>query len=1032
MRMHSKLLAAAGAAVLTVLATLSARAQPSEVVVLPIASSWRYNHMDCLNAVAWAATNYDDTIGNWAAGTGGFTGGETDPNALVGVSTTTLPAPNAVGRSGRAMYFRTTFSVHTAIGVSLVFSNRLDDNAAYYINGQLVHRLRLSADPILCTSFGDLVSHPNSDATAWDVFTITPSQLSGVLRPGTNTLAVEVHQNGSGSSDMVFACAVKAIFPDTNAPPTLRMPTELPSYGFRFVDAFGVLNSGVIAFATPIGETNRLFVLERGGRLTVITNLAAPTRTIVMDISGQVTGGGESGLLGLALHPGFQTNGFFYLFYSTTTTTPAGTGLHQRISRFQTTVPGGNSASPATELVLLTQYDEASNHNGGDLHFGPDGYLYASFGDEGDQNDARNNSQTIRKDFFSGIIRIDVDKRPGNLDPNPHLSLGNATNYFVPADNPWVTANLVGELNPGGVKRTEFYAVGLRNPWRFSFDPVTDWLWCGDVGGSAREEVDIITSGGNYGWAFREGFGPGPKANTGGIALNPIRDYGHGSSATNVGNSITGGIVYHGTNIPELTGWYVYADYTAPGNVWAMYYDGTNGTNSQNRWLFQDQNIVAFGRDPRNGDVLAADIVDGRIKRLVYDTNIIIGELPPTLFNTGAFTNLTSLTNETQALTPNTGVRAYDLNVPFWSDGAHKSRWFFMPTNNAKMGFNAEANWSLPAGMSWVKHFDLELTNGVPESTRRLETRILVRNSNGVYGVTYRWDSLTNATLVADAGFDEAFVINDGGILRTQVWHYPSRAECNACHTPVAGLALGFNTVQMNRDFGYAGGVSNQIAFMSAAGVFSNAVSEIHSLRALAAATNESSSLEWRVRSYLAANCASCHQPSGSALGFWNASATNFTVNAGLIHGVLNNDGGNPNARVIVPGSISNSMLLSRISMRGPGQMPPLASSVLDTEGIELLSRWITNDLAGGWTNAIEPLSVHLGTTNGNAAVQFIHPANRAYRVETATNLTSPIQWRFLDVPENRPTYPAASNAVSVTDPTNAAQKFYRVRVSTP
>jgi mono/diheme cytochrome c family protein len=335
--------------------------------------------------------------------------------------------------------------------------------------------------------------------------------------------------------------------------------------------------------------------------------------------------------------------------------------------------------------------------------------------------------------------------------------------------------------------------------------------------------------------------------------------------------------------------------------------------------------------------------------------------------------------------------------------------------------------------MAWVKHFDLELTNGAPESARRLETRILVRTSNNVYGATYRWgDSISNATLVGESGLDEAFVINDGGLLRTQIWHYPSRAECLACHTPAGGFALGFNTVQLNRDFGYPGGISNQIAFMNAAGLFSSAVSNLHSLRALAPAKDESASLEWRVRSYLAANCAACHQPGGSALGFWNAAITNFTAEAGLIHGPLNNNGGNTNARVIVPGSLTNSMLLSRIAIRGPGQMPPLSSTELDLEAINLLSRWITNDLAGGWTNTIAPLTIDIAATNNGGVVQFIHPANRAYRVESATNLNIPIQWRFLNTPENRPTYPASSNAVSVTDSTNGPQKYYRVRLSAP
>jgi len=1039
MRLMSRKLAAVLGALMILNFAPGLRAQPVETNLVSLNAVWRYNHADCLDAVGWMATNYNDTIGNWLSGPGGFTGGETRVEALVGVTTTTLPAPNAVGRSGRAMYFRTTFNVASTAALSLIFSNRVDDNAAFYLNGQLVQRLRLTANPILCGSFGAINPYAGNDATDWDVFTLTPAQLAGVLVAGTNTLAVEVHQSGTASSDMVFVCAVTASIADTNPPPTLRMPAEAPPLGFTFVNAFPGLAgiSGPVAFATPAGETNRLFVLERSGRLVVITNLAAPTRTVVMDFgAGRISIGGENGLLGLALHPGFNTNGYFFLFYSTTATTaaPGATNTpHQRVSRFQMTTPGGNSALTNTELPLITQNDEASNHNGGDLHFGPDGYLYISYGDEGDQNDARNNSQTIRKDFFSGILRIDVDKRPGNLDPNPHPSLQDATNYFVPADNPWVSANLVGELNPGGVKRTEFYAVGLRNPWRFSFDPVTGWLWCGDVGGGAREEVDIITSGGNYGWAFREGFTTGVKANTGGgVALNPIRDYPHGSSGTNVGNSITGGLVYRGTRLPELTGWYVYADYTAPGNVWAMFYDGTTGTNSQNRWLFQDQNIVAFGRDPRNGDVLAADLGDSQIKRLTYDTNASLGQLPPTLFDTGAFTNLTSLSNSTQTLTPNSGVNAYDLNAPFWSDNAHKTRWFFPPPNGMKIGFSPEGNWSFPQGMAWVKHFDLQLTNGSPESTRRLETRVLVRTSNSVYGVTYRWgDSINNAVLVPDGGLDEAFVINDGGNIRTQIWRYPSRSDCNACHTAGGGWGLGFNTAQLNRDFGYAGGTSNQIAFMSGAGFFSNAVTDVHSLRALAPATDESSSLEWRVRSYLAANCASCHHPGGTALGNWTAGLTNSTALAGLIHGPLVNNGGNTNARVITPGSLTNSMLLTRLSTRGPGQMPPVGSTVLDAQSIALLSRWITNDLAGGWTNTIAPLTIALTATNGGT-VQFIHPPNRAARVETAPSLDFPIQWSFLNVPANRPTYPATSNAVSIYDGTNAAQKFYRVRLTTP
>src|SRR5207249_8261459 len=135
------------------------------------------------------------------------------------------------------------------------------------------------------------------------------------------------------------------------------------------------------------------------------------------------------------------------------------------------------------------------------------------------------------------------------------------------------------------------------------------------------------------------------------------------------------------------------------------------------------------------------------------------------------------------------------------------SRWFAVSNLSSKITFRPTNNWSFPASTLWIQHFDLELTNGVPESRRRLETRFLVRDS-AFYGVTYRWDdSQTNATLVGAAGLDEPFVVNDGGNLRTQIWHYPSRAECLACHTTAAvgGVALGFNTPQLNRDFDYDG-----------------------------------------------------------------------------------------------------------------------------------------------------------------------------------------------------------------------------------
>ena len=1000
-------------------------AQSTEVILFGLTNSWRYNQTASYDGVNWTATNFNDSA--LPAGRGVL--------ALESGNTFVTDRTNTVLTLGRlTYYFRATFVLTGGTaGISLTLSNVVDDGAVFYLNGREVQRLYLPAAPTVISYTNLATSH---EATAFDVFTLSGPLVETNLMPGTNVLAVEVHQTTASSTDIVFGSALSATFPALTPLP-LRLPLTPPQFGYTTVNAFPALNFGQpVCLAAPPGETNRLFVLDKLGRMSAITNLASPTNlTTVLDLSGRVFTGSESGLLGLAFHPDFAnpTNRFFFLFYSLNTNSSQGSGvLHQRVARFQMTATNANVALQSSEVVLINQRDPAGNHNGADLHFGPDGYLYISFGDGGVQYDGDRNSQLISANYFSALCRIDVDTppRPGNLLPNPHPA--NSTNYRVPADNPFIgRTNFDGyAINPANI-RTEFYAVGFRNPWRFSFDPVTGWLYCGDVGQDTWEEVDVVTKGGNYGWAYREGLHVGYRATNSVVEplIDPIQDYQHGSGPSQ-GNSITGGLVYRGARLSQLAGWYVFADY-ASGNIWRLRYDGTNTVPFER--IAGRTGLSAFGTDPSNDDVLIANVSDGAVYRLIYNTNSSTGgALPPTLADTGAFTNLTALTNQTEALGASGGLTPYDINVHFWSDNARKSRWFLSATN-LKIGFAPEGNWSFPAGETWVKHFDLELTNGVTSSARRLETRFLVKNSAGVYGLTYRWGgSLTNATLVAEEGLDEAFTINDGGNLRTQVWHYPSRSECVTCHTPVGGFALGFNTVQMNRDFGYAGGVSNQIAFLGAAGIFSNAVTDLNSLRVLAAATNSNASLEWRVRSFLSANCSQCHQPGGAGLGSWNANITNATAAAGLINGALNNNVGNPGARVIVPGSVPNSMLHTRVATRGAMQMPPLASSVLDTQAVALISAWITNDLAGGFTTNLAPLNLTVTATNGGGVLQFIHPPNRAYRVETATNLALPIQWRFLDVPANRPSYPASSNAVSISEATNAAQKFYRVRVAAP
>lgn len=840
---------------------------------------------------------------------------------------------------------------------------------------------------------------------------------------------------------------------------TLRLPPSPPQFGYSLANAFpGVSLAQPLCIASPPGETNRVFILEKGGNIVVITNLASPTRTVFMRLA--VTTTADDGLQGMVFHPGFATNRYFYVCASRNLTTSQGSGRHQRLARFESSPANPNQGLTSTELPLITQIAPYDYHHGGDLHFGPDGYLYVSLGDGGSQYDGRTNSQTIAKNFFSAILRIDVDKRPGNLLPNPHPA--STTNYLVPVDNPFVGAASFNGLavDPGKV-RTEFYAVGFRVPWRMTFDRVTGALYVADVGQDEWEEVDIVVKGGNYGWAYREGLYAGPRPSPAGFAsIDPIHHYGHGNGPTR-GNSITGGVVYRGQRFSQLYGAYVFGDYTS-GNIWTLRADGTNLVPSQR--IAGASSPVSFGTDPRNGDVLIVQL-GGQIMRLNYDATPVGTPIPPTLSDTGAFSELASLA-------PQTGIVPYDLNVPFWSDGALKKRWFSIPDSNGKIGFNRGGNWVLPKGAVWIKHFELELTNGVPESRRRLETRFLVRNTTEVYGVTYRWDdSQTNATLVPEGGLDETFLVRDGEATRIQTWHYPGRAECLACHTTVGGGALGFNTAQMNRDFDYGGTVDNQIHALSQAGYFTSEINGIHTLRALVPATNQNASLEFRVRSYLAANCVQCHQPGGPTTASFDARLNTPTTEAGLIGGRLSNTGYNDEMRVIRGGSPELSMLLQRISTRGSNQMPPIGSTVVDTNGVRLVVEWIAKEavtfqsfsewqaarfggsqlpqaaaradpdvdgsenyleflLGSSPTERSEPWRVSAEIRDGRVRIHFPQIARRGFEVQTTTNLSDPTSWRPLDAPGNRPFFSSANFEAVVEDsPIDTTPRFYRVRV---
>jgi quinoprotein glucose dehydrogenase len=334
--------------------------------------------------------------------------------------------------------------------------------------------------------------------------------------------------------------------------------------------------------------SNRLFVATQQGVVNVFpADQNATEERTFLDIEDKVVysdAQNEEGLLGLAFHPEYSANGYFYLYYTTRETPQTSV-----ISRFSVS-KDPNQADPDSELELLRISQPFWNHNGGTLEFGPDGFLYIALGDGGLRNDTLMNGQNVQT-LLGAILRIDVD-HPSEIRAGRRVT---KLNYSIPQDNPFADAPEFA--------RGEIFAYGFRNPWRISFDKKTGDLWAADVGQDTWEEIDIVKKGGNYGWNLREGkhkFGPAgsePRSDL----IEPVWEYHH-----DVGKSITGGNVYRGQKVPELDGYYLYADYVSM-LVWGLKADpGSNKVLANRPITGAGQPIITFGYD-ENGEVYCSD-----------------------------------------------------------------------------------------------------------------------------------------------------------------------------------------------------------------------------------------------------------------------------------------------------------------------------------------------------------------------------------------------------------------------------------------
>ncbi|MHA1947288.1 MAG: PQQ-dependent sugar dehydrogenase [Candidatus Hodarchaeales archaeon] len=335
-----------------------------------------------------------------------------------------------------------------------------------------------------------------------------------------------------------------------------------------------------LQFSKPIeiisDHHGQKYVLEQAGIVYHFNSSDSSSLKTVLDIRDQVKYGGEMGLLGIALNPDFQENGYFFLYY--TVDNP----LRSIISRFTFNFES-QTTNITSEFKILEVKQPFFNHNGGKINFGPDGYLYIALGDGGSSGDPMNNGQN-KSTLLGSILRINVDIQTEE------------NNYSIPADNPFVN-------NTQGFKK-EIYAFGLRNPWQFSFDSLNGDLWTGDVGQNEWEEINIIQKGKNYGWRIKEGYhcySPSTGCNSTGLT-DPVFEYGHG-----IGYSITGGFVYRGKIFPDLYGYYIYADY-GTGIIWAL-----NSSSRVENYILIDTNlkIVSFAEDENNELFISA--FDGKI-----------------------------------------------------------------------------------------------------------------------------------------------------------------------------------------------------------------------------------------------------------------------------------------------------------------------------------------------------------------------------------------------------------------------------------
>lgn len=638
------------------------------------------------------------------------------------------------------------------------------------------------------------------------------------------------------------------------------------------------------------GDDRYWYVTRQSGRLLRFANNSAVNGfTELLNIEDRVDfSGSETGLLGIAFHPQFASNRYVYLNYLGRN---SNNNLETRVSRFEMAQDG--VVNPNSELIVLRFNQPFSNHNGGQITFGSDGYLYVSSGDGGSGGDPQQNGQNLNN-LLGKMLRIDVNNS------------GAGRQYAIPADNPFANG-----------AAPEIWAYGLRNPWRFGFDLLTGDLWVGDVGQGAWEEINLVTRAGNYGWGDMEGdFCYSGRANCSTAnKIKPLLSISHNTGAC----SVIGGYVYRGAQYPAAYGKYFFTDYCR--NTMQSITRNNDDSIRVDEHGSVPVDVVSFAQD-NAGELYALGQrgAGAQVMKMQMTGGILQpGTMTARLSQTGCVNS----GNPKQAAQ---GMIPYDVQVPFWSDSAKKERYFALP-DNTQIEVAEDGDFLFPVGSVLMKHFKL--------GDKFIETRLFARGQLGWQGFSYEWrDDQTDALLLSD-GKEKTI----DGIQ----WQYPDSGQCLTCHTQVANFALGLESLQLNNIKSYPSGISaNQLDTLAHIRLFSNTINLQQKSQTLFASNDDNASLSQRARSYLHSNCSNCHRASGPApvnidLHFATAFSATQTCNVPPVAGDL----GISNARLIAPGEPARSVLLERMKLRNQYQMPPISSHLVDEDSVALIGQWI-------------------------------------------------------------------------------------------